>query len=470
MDFSAVKKINIPEGEVKQISVNGVVIWKGTVNISVSTDSHVAIVGAGEYDNGSTFTVSVIADTNYYLQNNVADNSGITITYSNPITLNGSTAYRAITYTGTATDNLTISVDAYKYYTFTYGDGSTHTEGTLTFSNGATKTISGNNQSGDVYYTGSITANITYYSRLTYSGTQGYNADDRVITGYSGASSYTSLGSLWLGSGTGYKTVSYSGTISDTNKTFSVSATDSRAGNIVTNGLSVTITNSSTSKSYTSSSNFQIYTSYNGSSTSLSVNNPSDAYNYSGTGSITLGDSSNSPTTHTVSRSVKSYTLSYSGGSNVSSVSVSRTSSPYAGASTGGLSSGSTIYYGDTLSVSATPNSYYVIDSSSYSSSYTVYGNISFTVTASFDNNPNITHSAFVYGGFNNKVAFTNNSPYSITITQIVTDADVKNKTFTMASGKTSGYQNVSSSATVVRNVTWYYTDLGSGESRIKYF
>ena len=69
-----------------------------------------------------------------------------------------------------------------------------------------------------------------------------------------------------------------------------------------------------------------------------------------------------------------SYTVSWNTGTGYS-ITVKRTSSPYAGASTGTLSSGSTIYYGDTLSVSYAASTGYSLGSHG-SSSFTVTGNI----------------------------------------------------------------------------------------------
>lgn len=69
-----------------------------------------------------------------------------------------------------------------------------------------------------------------------------------------------------------------------------------------------------------------------------------------------------------------SYTVSWNTGTGYS-ITVKRTSSPYAGASTGTLSSGSTVYYGDTLSVSYATSTGYSLGSHG-SSSFTVTGNI----------------------------------------------------------------------------------------------
>ena len=76
-----------------------------------------------------------------------------------------------------------------------------------------------------------------------------------------------------------------------------------------------------------------------------------------------------------------SYTLTISKDSGVSSVTVTRTSSPYQGASTGSLSNGATIYYGDKLTVSATADTDNYTLNSYYPTSYTVSGNVSVNIT-----------------------------------------------------------------------------------------
>lgn len=76
----------------------------------------------------------------------------------------------------------------------------------------------------------------------------------------------------------------------------------------------------------------------------------------------------------------KPFTLTVSKGTGVASVTVNRTSSPNQHASTGTLSSGATIYYGDELSVSATASTDYTINP--YTSSYTVTGNVAVSISA----------------------------------------------------------------------------------------
>jgi hypothetical protein len=69
----------------------------------------------------------------------------------------------------------------------------------------------------------------------------------------------------------------------------------------------------------------------------------------------------------------KPYTLSVSKGTGVASVTVSRTSTLEPTASTGSISAGDTIFYGDVLSVSATAATGYLLDN--YATSYTVSDN-----------------------------------------------------------------------------------------------
>ena len=76
----------------------------------------------------------------------------------------------------------------------------------------------------------------------------------------------------------------------------------------------------------------------------------------------------------------KPFSLTISQGTGVASVTVNRTSSPNEHASTGALSNGATIYYGDELSVSATASTGYLLDD--YTTSYTVSGDINVSISA----------------------------------------------------------------------------------------
>lgn len=99
------------------------------------------------------------------------------------------------------------------------------------------------------------------------------------------------------------------------------------------------------------------------------------------------------------------FTLHISKGSGVSSVTVQRTLAEEPTASTGALSDGSTIYYNDKLSISASPSTGYKIDS--YTSSRTVTGDTLVAITASLVNPVAPTISNVSTGG----------SPYSRTAT-----------------------------------------------------
>lgn len=82
------------------------------------------------------------------------------------------------------------------------------------------------------------------------------------------------------------------------------------------------------------------------------------------TGSLTI-----SPTA-----TLKSFTLSVTVNNNVSSVNVQRTSSPKANATIGAITNGATIYWGDVLTVSATPCNGFEMHA--YQNEYTVSNNI----------------------------------------------------------------------------------------------
>lgn len=92
--------------------------------------------------------------------------------------------------------------------------------------------------------------------------------------------------------------------------------------------------------------------------------------------------------TVTATTSVLSYTLSTSATN--STITVNRTSSPLKGASTGNISSGSAVYYGDVLKISATAATNYTltsltVNSSSFANggSHTVVGNVTVAASAS---------------------------------------------------------------------------------------
>lgn len=95
--------------------------------------------------------------------------------------------------------------------------------------------------------------------------------------------------------------------------------------------------------------------------------------------------------------SVMAFTLTKSSlPTGVSAHTVTRTSSPLAGASTGALSNGATIYYGDVLTQTATAASGYNAPSVNWST-ITVDGNETATVTAGAKNKAWVSNVAFTY-------------------------------------------------------------------------
>ena len=83
----------------------------------------------------------------------------------------------------------------------------------------------------------------------------------------------------------------------------------------------------------------------------------------------------------TVNLEVKNFTVSIVQNTGVASLTVTRTSSPYQEASTGVLSDGDTIYYGDTITVEAVASDGYTLNS--YTQSITVIGNTVISPTTS---------------------------------------------------------------------------------------
>lgn len=118
----------------------------------------------------------------------------------------------------------------------------------------------------------------------------------------------------------------------------------------------------------------------------------------------------------------KPYSLSISAGSNTS-VTVSRTSSPNQGASTGTLSSGSVIYYGDVLTISYSVSSGYKISTStvngttfSSGASFTVTGAISVVTTA-------VASQSWHTVWTGSKIQSYASSSFSLTVSGLVSNA-----------------------------------------------
>ncbi len=154
--------------------------------------------------------------------------------------------------------------------------------------------------------------------------------------------------------------------------------------------------------------------------------------------------------------SASAFTASWSSGTGYT-IAVNRTSSPYAGAATGTLSSGATVYYGDVLSVTYTASTGYTINTKG-STSITVTGNVT-------SSNIYATASVNQY-----KVSWSTGTGYSITVKRTssplkgaatgtlssgaaVYYGDVLSITYTASTGYTIATKG-SASVTVTGNVT----------------
>lgn len=143
-----------------------------------------------------------------------------------------------------------------------------------------------------------------------------------------------------------------------------------------------------------------------------------------------------------------SYKVSWSNPNN-GSISVSRTSSPYGGASTGTLSSGSTIYYGDKLSVSYSANTGYSITSNG-ATSITVSGNVTSSNIYATATANNYTYNVYYYS--------TNGTYLGST-----TKTYAYGTTNTVYPNTYSGYatpssQSIKWDSTSAKTITFYYT------------
>ncbi|MCD8005850.1 MAG: PASTA domain-containing protein [Oscillospiraceae bacterium] len=146
--------------------------------------------------------------------------------------------------------------------------------------------------------------------------------------------------------------------------------------------------------------------------------------------------------------SVKSYSLSYSSGTDYQ-ITVYRSSSPYGNAGTGNLSSGSSIYYGDVLSVTYTASTGYKISTSGASyiavSGDVTSSNIYATVTAE-----SYTYN-IVYQSSNGTSLGTSTATYSYGTTNTITP-----KTF--SGYDTPSSQTVAWDSTTAKTITFTYT------------
>ncbi len=173
----------------------------------------------------------------------------------------------------------------------------------------------------------------------------------------------------------------------------------------------------------------------------------------SSTGGTSITSSSNMTTAsnHTLYAqwTVNSYTASWNAGTNCS-ISVSRTSSPNAGAATGAITSGTKVYYGDVLSITYTANAGYSISNK---------GSTSITVGTS-----NIT-SSNIYA-----TATANNYTYNV-VYKSSNGTSLGSTTVTKAFGTTNtitapgftGYatpssQSVKWDSTSAKTITFIYT------------
>lgn len=149
--------------------------------------------------------------------------------------------------------------------------------------------------------------------------------------------------------------------------------------------------------------------------------------------------------------SVNAYTATWNPGTNCSIV-VKRTSSPKKGASTGTLSSGATVYYGDVLSVTYTANTGYSI-SSKGSTSITVTGNVTSSNIYATASANSYTYN-IVYKSSNGTNLGTGTATYKYGTTNTIS-----------APGKTGydtpGSQSVKWDSTSAKTITFVYTPTG---------
>jgi len=165
----------------------------------------------------------------------------------------------------------------------------------------------------------------------------------------------------------------------------------------------------------------------------------------------------------------KPYTLTINKGNNTN-ITVNRTSSPNQHASIGNLASGSTIYYGDVLQISATANSGYNL------SSFTVNGN-TFTSNNTVAVSSNVTISTTAVASTSWKTVWTGSinlsKLYTIkswNTTSMPTAVYDDHPILTTSDQTVLGHLSASSSANtrITGKVVWKYTSPFTGTSTIE--
>ena len=358
--------------------------------------------------------------------------NGDTIYYGDTLTVSATaqTGFVLNSYTKsyTVTDNLTIGVSATanKYtLSISKGTGVTSVTVTRTSSPNGNGTIGALSSGATIYYGDKLSVTASPSTGYTLNGyTNTYNVQGNVSVS---VTAYVQSFVLSLSKGTGVSSV----TVKRTSSPKQGAAIGNLAnGSTIYYGDTLTVSAVSlygyTMNSYTSS--------------------------YTVTGNISLN----------ITARVNSYTLTISKGTGVSSVTVTRTSSPRQGAATGQLSNNATIYYGDTLSVSASPSSGYVLDS--YTTSYTVTGNVTASVTATsrpYLNAPGISGS-MTHDIYSNAMYLTLylSNPNSVTVTADIVVKDynsgsvLSSGTISMSSNQSNRQYNVGELWTTKVNVT----------------
>ena len=147
---------------------------------------------------------------------------------------------------------------------------------------------------------------------------------------------------------------------------------------------------------------------------------------------------------------VNSYIASWSDGTGYT-IAVSRTSSPFGNASTGALSSGATVYYGDVLSVTYTASTGYIIGSCG-STSITVTGNVtSSNIYATATATANTYTYNIVYVSSNGTSLGTATATYDYGTTNTITPESFSGYT-------TPSAQSVTWDSTTAKTITFIYT------------
>ena len=373
----------------------------GEIKLSGSSDNAVISRAVALSKQDQSTTSKLILDGNYLVCGEITNAAMLTFTRGEIVYLTEEEYESMLTSSILTFDpngGEVVTTEKLIYYGQPYGELPTPTRTGYEFTGWYTAASGGTQVTADAVVT--VLANQTLYAQWD---AMAYNVNWNDETGYTIAVSRTS--SPYANASTGALS---SGAVIYYGDVLSITYTASTGYNISSKGsTSITVTGNVTSSDiYCTASVNQYTATWNGGTGyTITVNRTSSPLKGAATGELTSGAviyygdvlsvtyaastgytiSSKGSTSITVSgnvtssniyatATVNSYPASWNAGTNCS-ITVKRTNSPLKGATTGNLSSGDAVYYGDVLSITYTANTGYSI-SSKGKTSITVTGNV----------------------------------------------------------------------------------------------